>query len=165
MNRRGFTLVELLGVIVILSIVMLIAIPNISAILERSKNDQYISDAKKLISITEYEIRKGNINKPATGEIIKVSLDYLSTGDIENDPEGNLYDINKSYVIIVRYEGYLKYYVNLVSVNAKGISLVDGEDLSKDGRYKLVKKNVPVLSNASIKNIVKITNGTIIEVK
>ena len=36
MNKRGFILIELLGVIVILSIIMVIAIPNITSTLERS---------------------------------------------------------------------------------------------------------------------------------
>lgn len=163
MKEKGFTLVELLGVIVILSIIMLIAIPNITSMLEKSKYDQYIGDAKKLVSITEYEIRKGTINKPATGELIKVTLDYLSTSDVEKDPNGEEYDVNKSYVVIVRKEGYLYYYVNLVSTSGKGISLVDVNELSGDNRYKKVKKSNSVLTAAQIKQITGV-NGTIIEV-
>lgn len=163
MKEKGFTLVELLGVIVILSIIMLIAIPNITSMLEKSKYDQYIGDAKKLVSITEYEIRKGTINKPATGELIKVTLDYLSTSDVEKDPNGEEYDVNKSYVIIVRKDGYLSYYVNLVSTSGKGISLVDVNELSGDNRYKKVNKSNSVLTAAQIKQITGV-NGTIIEV-
>ena len=38
LNKKGFTLVELLAVIVILLAISVVAIPNISAAIERSKN-------------------------------------------------------------------------------------------------------------------------------
>ena len=50
MNKKGFTLIELLGVIIILSIIMLIAIPNVTSVLEKNKRENYIADAKKMIS-------------------------------------------------------------------------------------------------------------------
>ena len=101
MNKKGFTLVELLGVIIILSIIMLIAIPNITSVLERSKKDTYLTDAKKLVSLTQYEIRKGNVDKPATGEIKIVTLKSLATGDVTKDSDGNSYDVDNSFVEIV----------------------------------------------------------------
>ena len=102
MNRKGFTLVELLGVIVILSIIMLIAIPNITSTLDRSKKDNYIADCKKLVSIVEYEMRKGNVEKPSEGNSVKVTLEELKTSDVEKDPDGDLYDTSKSYIIVSR---------------------------------------------------------------
>ena len=154
MNRKGFTLIELLGVLVILSIVLLIALPNISAILTRSKNDSYLADAKKLVTSTEYEIRKGTINKPASNQLVKVTLNYLDTGDIETSPEGEEYNLNNSYVIIARVDGYLKYYVNLVTDTGKGISLVDSEELSSDERNSLISSNVIALSEDKIIEVV-----------
>lgn len=164
MNRKGFTLVELLGVIIILSIIMLIAIPNISSMLERGRREQFISDAKKLVSITEYELRKGTINKPGSNELLKIRLSYLSTNDISKDPEGNLYDINNSYVVVVRNDGYLKYYVNLVSTNSKselkGIRLTDVENLDLDNRYERISKVSALPSDNEIKSITGMGTGT-----
>ena len=37
MNRKGFTLVELLAVLVLLSVIMFVAIPSISSSMERAK--------------------------------------------------------------------------------------------------------------------------------
>ena len=151
MNKRGFTLVELLGVIVILSIVMLIAIPNITSTLERSKRDQYLTDAKKLIASAEYELRKGEIEKPAEGKIVKISLDYLSTTDIEKDPDGKSYSLTNSYVVVTRKNGYLKYYASLVADHGKdgvntwyGIRLAEKSELDSDTRYNLITKNVQI---------------------
>ena len=163
MKEKGFTLIELLGVIVILSIVMLIAIPNIASTLERSKRDQYIVDAKKLVSLVQYEIRKESIDKPATGDGVLIKLSYLSTGDIEKDPDGNMYDEDKSYVVITRDDGYLKYYINLVTEDNgtyKGIGLVDSEELEGDDRYSLITKGFGELSENRIKRETGVT-GTL----
>ena len=46
MNKKGFTLVELLGVLIILSIIMLIAVPNVISILDKNKKNFFIADAK-----------------------------------------------------------------------------------------------------------------------
>ena len=151
MNKQGFTLVELLGVIVILSIIMLIAIPNITSTLERSKRDQYLTDANKMVSLAEYELRKGDLEKPSEGKYIKITLDYLSTTDVEKDPDGITYSLTESYIIVARKNGYLKYYINLVADHGSGstntwwgIKLAEKEELSSDNRYNLVKKNLTV---------------------
>lgn len=146
MNKKGFTLVELLGVIIILSIIMLIAIPNIASMVERSKRDTYISDAKKMVSLVQYEIRKGNANKPASNQIVVVTLGDLSTSDVEKDSDGNVYDLDKSYVALGRKDGYIVSYVQLVASDGNGrisgISLVDSEDLDTDKRYDTYSNNL-----------------------
>lgn len=55
LNNNGFTLVELLAVIVILLIIMGIAIPSITSALSRSEEKQI--KAKKELILSEVEIR------------------------------------------------------------------------------------------------------------
>ena len=55
LNNNGFTLVELLAVIVILLIIMGIAIPSITSALSRSEEKQF--KAKKELILSEVEIR------------------------------------------------------------------------------------------------------------
>lgn len=144
MNKKGFTLVELLGVIVILSIIMLIAIPNVASVLEKSKRSTYLADAKKLISQVEYEISNNTIEKPNSAEILRIHLSYVGTSDVSKDPDGNPYDKNNSYVVVVRKNNYLEYYVNLVAmVNGKsnGIRLVNKSELSKDNNLTLIERD------------------------
>jgi len=160
MNKRGFTLVELLGVITILSIIMLIAIPNITSVLDKNKKESYIADAKKLITQAEYEIRNGNIEKPTSDQIFKVTLAYLGTTDVSKDPDGNKYDTTNSYVVVVRKNGYLEYYVNLVSVKGKGIELVSKDKLDGDNKLSVVKQNVKAQTESNIKTTTGVT-GTI----
>jgi len=41
-NKKGFTLVEILGVLVFLGIIMIIAIPNVISILEKNRKTNYV---------------------------------------------------------------------------------------------------------------------------
>ena len=64
LNNKGFTLVELLAVLVILIAISSIAIPTISSSLDRSKNKQTQSKNKLLISAAELYVtdHRNNIN-------------------------------------------------------------------------------------------------------
>lgn len=53
LNKRGFTLIELLAALVILTVIMGIAIPNISSSLERTKDKQNESRIKVLEAAAE----------------------------------------------------------------------------------------------------------------
>ena len=154
MNKKGFTLVEMLGVIVILAIVMLIAIPNITGVIERSKKDGYINDAKKMVYLVKSEIKKGSINKPASGETVKVSLKDLLTNEVEKDKDGYIYDLEDSYVYITREEGEIKYYVQLVAdktegkkENYRGILLLNVDELSEENKYAKYYENISVIED------------------
>lgn len=159
MNKKGFTLIELLGVIIILSIIMLIAIPNISSVLDKNKKDSYLADAKKLITQAEYEIRSSRVERPASNELVKITLSYLGTNDVSKDPDGNSYSLTDSYVVIVRKDGYLEYYVNLVAVTEngnKGIRLTHKDTLQGDSRLSLIKKDFDSPTDSEIQSITEV---------
>jgi len=52
-NRKGFTLVELLAVIVVLGIILLIAVPQISKTIDESKKGIFASSAKTIAANAE----------------------------------------------------------------------------------------------------------------
>ena len=87
-NKKGFTLVELLAVIVILGILSLIAIPNVISIIDNNKKDIIISDAKKLISQAKYQVNvKSEIRD---NKYARFSFEELNkNGDIKTDPESS----------------------------------------------------------------------------
>lgn len=150
MNNKGFTLIELLGVIVLLSVLLLIAIPNIQGVLDSSKRDHVISDAKKFVSLVEYQIRKKDVSKPTIDKPIKVSLGYVDSSDVALDFDGNSYDLVNSYVILTIEDGFITYYVNLVSKNSNdkytGVMLTNIENLSSKERNKYYQKNIDLSS-------------------
>lgn len=96
MNKKGFTLVELLAVVAIIGILSLIAVPNIIGIVDNIRKDNMIDDAKKLISLAKmevnsnYEIRKSSYYKMMFEDLNKKK-------DIKNDPDGGAYE-DSSYV-------------------------------------------------------------------
>ena len=61
-NRNGFTLVELLAVIVILSVLMTIAIPRIIKMMTSSKVDAFKTEAESLLKTAQQEYAKDSLN-------------------------------------------------------------------------------------------------------
>lgn len=55
MNKKGFTLVELLAVIVILAIILAIAVPSITGLLEKQRENSFESNVKMLIRGIDYK--------------------------------------------------------------------------------------------------------------
>lgn len=51
LGRRGFTLVELLAVIVVLAIIMIIAVPKVMESMEASKRNSFIIEARKVVHV------------------------------------------------------------------------------------------------------------------
>ena len=64
-SKSGFTLVELLAVIVILAIILAIAVPSISKLIDRTSRGAFESDAKMVLKAIEYKMledRSINLN-------------------------------------------------------------------------------------------------------
>lgn len=144
-NNKGFTLVELLGVLMILSIILVIAVPNVVSVLDKNKKETYVSDAKKLVSMAETQIRSDtDIDWPTNGQAVILKLAYLNNGDIESDPEGVKYDENRSYVAICLVNDTYTYYVQLIGTvsdgSGRGIPLVSIDNLNGDNRTNTVSK-------------------------
>lgn len=53
LNNKGFTLIEVLAVIVILSVLMAIMIPSVGTLIQKNKEDSYESLKKSIISATK----------------------------------------------------------------------------------------------------------------
>ncbi len=158
-KKSGFTLVELLAVIVILAVILTIAIPNVISSLDKSRRDTFVADAKKFLSLARYEI--GNkISKPASGEIVRINLACVDNEDLVSDPDGNPYDEENSFVAVVRKDDELVYYVHLMSTGGKrGVYLTQKENLDKDERITYVKNNVQSLTDAEIKEVTGVSGN------
>ena len=110
-NNKGFTLVELLAVLVILIAIMGIAIPTISSSLERTKVKQNESRHKVLESAAELYVTDhknaiyANLNtKGIDSCFIQINdLNYLSEDEMK-DADGN--DLSDYYIIFTRPNNY-----------------------------------------------------------
>ncbi len=90
-NNKGFTLVELLAVLVILIAISSIAIPTISSSLERSKTKQDDSKKKLLVSAAELYVtdnRNAISDNIRTNSLTSCKIDFnelKNSGYIDDD--------------------------------------------------------------------------------
>ena len=80
MNRKGFTLVELLGVVAILAVSLLVIIPSVTSMLRTSKVNEYEEFTKDLYLATETYINDNREKYPqleTPGNSVKVYIKEL----------------------------------------------------------------------------------------
>lgn len=54
MKEKGFTLVELIAVLVILSIITLLAIPNIVGLMDEGRKNSFVEEVQEMVSTATY---------------------------------------------------------------------------------------------------------------
>lgn len=96
-NQKGFTLVELLAVIVILGIIAAIAVPSIGNIIQKSREDAVLADAQQFISAAElYAVS----NDVTAGKLSYEELDpFLKISDESK------WDKDEAYVDVTEVDG------------------------------------------------------------
>ena len=134
MNKKGFTLVELLGVIVILGIIMVVVFPMAIDYFQESKDkgeEIFLSNLERGISsyvagessdfvfneeAEQKEIKDIFLNKTTTVEVFKdtsktlkdvVDKNYLVEGEIVNPKNEDKCNIDKAVLEIYRDENYV----------------------------------------------------------
>ncbi len=136
MNKHGFTLIELLATISILALLMLVAVPNVMSTIDKNKQSTYVEDAKRMITLAEYEVRSNtSIELPTNGNCIVIPLGSLDLTDFTEGPEGGSYDLTNSYVTIARSGNNYIYSAAIVENfdgNKRGIPLTTRDDLNKE---------------------------------
>ena len=74
-NNKGFTLVELLAVIVVLAVIMVIATTSISNVIAKNRADSFVSTAKVVYSTLKQCAAQG-LTAAECKEMIDISDDY-----------------------------------------------------------------------------------------
>ena len=97
MKKRGFTLVELLAVIVVIGVILVIVVPRVLKNIDEEKKSAFISSAKALIRKVEYDYMDDE------------DFDYvaLKTFNI-NDISMSNYDIDNSTIKMKDGDIYIK---------------------------------------------------------
>lgn len=168
MKNRGFTLIELLATIVILGIIMVIAVPNVTGILQKNKAKAYYEDAKKLVTLAEYKMRgDSSVQRPSGNQCLVMNLYYLDNSEFENAPNGGAYNKTGSFVVIKKDGSSYKYYVRLLeemtegaSTSYRGISFEESSNLYDDVDITKIKNVTSIFSVDTTTNTNKATAMT-----
>ncbi len=124
MNKKGFTLVELLAVVAIMAVIALIAVPNVVNMLDRGKREQTITDAKAMIAKAKYKFKLDNKDLSSNEcETYSMSeLGYIEVTEKDGTKHYTKKDGYDDYYIIGSVEVCLKnnkyvYYIDLRTEN------------------------------------------------
>ncbi len=177
MNRKGFTLVELIAMMVVIAVLMAIAVPNITGIIKKNRESIGIEDVNKMIGNAKTKIETQKIKAPKLDECVVISLNYLDTNnDFKTGINGGTYDANESVIVVAKKQisgatSKYKYYLRLVETkdghtyinqNKDGIAkLIYYEDFANDPAKNGPKEvnsyttfNLSSNTNEQIKNII-----------
>jgi len=98
MREKGFTLVELLAVIVILAIVLAITIPTITGIISNAKKNAFASDANMILKGVDYQLLQDSTYLDGGVNVSKLTTDLMISD--KNYEEINLIYIEDDKVYI-----------------------------------------------------------------
>ena len=146
MNKKAFTLVELLATMAILAVISIIAVPNVIKIMAENKKEKVLNDGLAFIALAKQEVASDIDFRMSLSEIPqKKMLNNMDVNsDITLDPDGVNYNRNNSYVNISKESGEVLYCVYLTSDNwslENTGNCVYESDLLSDNAKTYVKEN------------------------
>jgi type IV pilus assembly protein PilA len=173
-NNKGFTLIELIAVVVILAVLMMLAVPNVVATINKNKKEAFLEDAKKFRAAVEAKlVSDTSIKLPNADSVIVFTLDKVGKVEIEESPYGTKYSTKYSFVAVTKQpkevvvndpsgthritSNELTYYVHLVTCATD-----DCSDSSVESRYGLNLHTVDDLNTSQRFNYIVQADSVVI---
>ena len=146
-NNKGFTLVEIIGVVVIIGVIMLIAIPAVSSYIVSSRKSSYISNVSAFIETVRGEYQMKNFGSFLYDDevmIVPIEAITLDDGDNVETPFGT-YNYEKSYIAIVPERNTYQYYAYISDSAGYGVVGMPSNAASREYLEKLSSSDITSL--------------------
>ncbi len=132
-KKNGFTLVELLAVIVVLAIIMIIAIPTVLDVMNNARKSSFVLYAEKVINAvqTQYLYDAGLGSIAGAGYYvydITSDLELTSTGDYRGYVVVNAIDVDNVEYILFLYDN--NYMITNHNVTQNGMPTTDNGSIA-----------------------------------
>lgn len=148
LNRNGFTLVELLAVIVILAVLALVAMPNVTRLMNASRKNAFITEVENFVTYAQTSYTNSQIN----GTINNSADESLIPGQKFNEKMYDYYCV--SYAKLVsggfiqksngdNYKGIFEIYMPTDGASSKTIIYMS------NGSYQINGLSINKLANKS----------------
>jgi len=116
LNSKGFTLVELLAVIIILAVIVAIAVPTVSNIINESKQASLNDSAELIVRTIENELNIASLNADPSAKTSEFAAKWAT-------------DYADDY-------GYSKVTCTATSGDTAGACVVEFTEVTEDGQFK-----------------------------
>lgn len=126
-KQKGFTLIEMIAVVIILGVILIIVVPSISNYINNSRKSAYIADLDAYVksAVASFAMKEyGSL--PIDGEILIVPFKHieLEKNNTHKSPYGP-FDLERSYIVALpTSSGNYKIYVN--SIDSAGYGIKNG---------------------------------------
>lgn len=112
-NKYGFTLIELLAVVTLIGILMMVAIPSVSEVIDNSRRDSLFGTMKSYITSLKQDVINGNYDfADEKYTVYAVPIECIEMEKRGEDPYGQWMMANEDYwaYVLVQWDPVVKKY-------------------------------------------------------